>query len=49
MSDILKDEEFVAVEAGVAPPPVAAVFNELAALRAELVNRASRRVITTKP
>ena len=40
MSAILKDEEFVAVEAavkaGVAPQPVAAAFNELAALRAEL-------------
>ena len=40
MSAILKDEEFVAVEAavkaGVAPPPVAAAFNELSALRAEL-------------
>jgi threonyl-tRNA synthetase len=40
MSAILKDEEFVAVEAavkaGVAPQPVAAAFNELSALRAEL-------------
>ena len=37
MSAIFKDEEFVAVEAavkaGVAPQPVAAAFNELAALR----------------
>jgi hypothetical protein len=40
MSAILKDEEFVAVEAavkaGIAPQPVAAAFNELSALRAEL-------------
>jgi threonyl-tRNA synthetase len=40
MSAILKDEEFVAVEAavkaGIAPPPVSAAFNELSALRAEL-------------
>jgi threonyl-tRNA synthetase len=40
MSAILKDEEFVAVEAavkaGTAPQPVAAAFNELSALRAEL-------------
>jgi hypothetical protein len=40
MSAILKDEEFVAVEAavkaGIAPPPVTAAFNELSALRAEL-------------
>ena len=40
MSAILKDEEFVAVEsavkAGIAPQPVAAAFNELSVLRAEL-------------
>jgi hypothetical protein len=40
MSAILKDEEFVAVEAavkaGTAPQSVAAAFNELTALRAEL-------------
>jgi threonyl-tRNA synthetase len=40
MSAILKDEEFVAVEAavkaGAAPQPVVAAFNELSTLRAEL-------------
>jgi hypothetical protein len=40
MSAILKDEEFVAVEAavkaGIAPQPVTASFNELSTLRAEL-------------
>ena len=36
MSAILKPEEFVAVEAGTAPQPVTAAFNELTALRAEL-------------